>query len=152
MTESGDRPAIDAASLTEWLAGLPPLERIPAADIAGKEARALVGRIAEIRREAVAEAKAQGMDVPLSDTAVRDAVRPDREMLQAALEILTRPGVSSASTAQLAQGMAPRAPLDAVVRRVLFGVTHLQPGSISGTEHEQIMSAVRRARQILPDG
>lgn len=152
MTEFSNRPEIDAASLTEWLAALPPLDRVAAADIAGKDALALVGRIAEIRRQAVAEAKAQGLDVPLSATAVRDAVRHDREMLQEVLEILTRPGVSSASAAQLAQGLALRAPLDAVARRVLLGVTCLQAGRVTEAEHEQIMAAARRARQILPDG
>lgn len=109
----------------------------------------LVGRFAEIRRAAIAEADAQGLDVSLSGTSVRDAVRPDREMLQSALEILTRPGVSAAPTRHLAQGLAPRARLDAVARRVLAGVTHLQDGVVSAAEHEQLMAAGRRSRQIL---
>ena len=142
-------PRIDADALTRHLAGLPPLERIAAADIAGKNARALVGEIAELRRAAVAEAAAQGLDVPLSGTSVRDAVRPDREALQSALAVLARPGVSSAATRQLAQGLAPRAPLDAVARRVLIGVSHLTGNSLNPGEYEMIMGARDRAGQIL---
>ena len=128
--QAGERPGIDAESLIGWLAGLDPLTRMAAADIAREEALALVGRFAEIRRAAIAEADAQGLDVSLSGTSVRDAVRPDREMLQSALAILTRPGVSTAATRQLAQGLAPRARLDAVARRVLAGGTHLQDGRL----------------------
>jgi hypothetical protein len=104
-----DRPGIDASSLTAWLAVLGQLARIAAAEDAGRDALDLVGHFAEIRRGAIAEAAARGLDVPLSGTSVRHAIRPDRELLQAALEILTRPGVSAAATRQLAQGLAPRA-------------------------------------------
>jgi hypothetical protein len=147
-----ERPGIDAARLTEWLAGLDPLDRIAAAEGAGNEALALVGHFAEIRRAAVAEAHSQGADVSLSAQSIRDAVRPDRQLLQSALEILVRPGVSSAASHQLAQGLAPRAPLEAVARRVLAGVQHLHNGKVSGEEHDLIMAAHRRARQILPGG
>ena len=61
----------------------------------------------------------------------------------------TCPGVSAAPTRHLAQGLAPRARLDAVARRVLAGVTHLQDGVVSAAEHEQLMAAGRRSRQIL---
>ena len=60
-----------------------------------------------------------------------------------------RPGVSSAATRQLAQGLAPRAPLDAVARRVLVGTTHLTGNDLSDGEHERLMSARDRAAQIL---
>lgn len=149
MTEAAERPGIDADALLQWLAGLPPLERVAAADAAGEDARALVGRIAAIRRGAITEAQAQGMDVPGSATAIRKAVRADRDLLRPALELLTRPGVSTASTTQLAQGLGPRAPLDAVARRVLFGTGRLQPGHLTRAEHETVMAAARRARQIL---
>jgi hypothetical protein len=145
-----ERPGVDATGLTRWLAELDPLERIAAADDARDEALALVGHFAEIRRAALAEAHAQGLDVALSAQSIRDAVRPDRHLLQSALEILTRPGVSSAAPHQLAQGLAPRAPLEAVARRVLAGVQHLHTEKISGAEHDLLMAAHRRARQILP--
>jgi hypothetical protein len=147
-----DRPGIDASAVTRWLTGLDPLDRIAGADDARNEALRLVGHFAGIRRAALAEANAQGLDIPLSPQSIRDAIRPDRQLLQGALEILVRDGVSAAASYHLTQGLAPRAPLEAVARRVLDGVKHLHTSQVTDTEHELLMAAHQRAQQILPNG
>lgn len=85
-----ERPGIDAARLTDGWPGSILLDRIAAAGEARNEASTLAGRFAEICRAALAEAHAQGVDVTLSTQSIRDAVRPDRQPLQSALEILAR--------------------------------------------------------------
>lgn len=145
------RPALDATGVTAWLQQLAPLHRVAAADAARDEALGLVGEFAEIRRQALAEAHAQGEDVELSSSAIREAIRPDRQLLQSALEVLTRDGVSAAKTGQLAAGLKPRAPLEAIARRVLMGLSHLAAGAVlTSEEHELVTTAGRRARQCLP--
>ncbi|GGM82809.1 hypothetical protein GCM10012275_61640 [Longimycelium tulufanense] len=146
---AGRRPHLDPSELTAWLRALPPRERIRAAEEASDEARALVGHFAEIRRAAVVEAHAQGEDVGVSPQKVRDAARRDRELLRAALEVLTRPGVAAVRRDQLAQGLAARAPMYAVAQRVDIGIRHLDTTTITGDEHELLMAAHRRALAIL---
>lgn len=150
ISPDGQRPRIDATNLTQWLATLNPLDRIAAADEARDDALELVGHLAKIRRAALAEAHTQGLEIDLSAQSIRDAIRPDRHLLQSALEILVRDGVSSTAPHQLAQGLAPRAPLNVVARRVLSGVQHLRSDQVSREEYELIMTAHRRAQQVLP--
>jgi hypothetical protein len=141
--------SIDVKKVTERLARRGPLERIKGAEFQGQLARELIGYFAEMRREAVAEAHVQGLETGLSEQSVRHALRQDKELLRAALEVLARPGVSSVPAGSLERAFRPRASLETIALRVRAAVEAADTDKIPADHRASIAWAFERAGRLL---
>ncbi len=149
MSTDSATPSVDGAPVMQWLAGLDPVERIAAAEVAGEQARAVVGRLAAVRRRAIAEALAQGLDINVSPQVIRVAIREDRELLRAALELLRRDGVCETPPGGVRRGLAARAPLALAARGVLAGAAVADTGPLLADEIKVLERGRERAAQLL---
>ena len=142
----GDRPT----TVDELIDALAELRKLPAADRAARApelAHAATSVLSEVRRAAVVEATAQGVDLGLSSAMIRRDTATDHGLLKAALEILALPSKCK-QAAYVAAALAPRATIQARAIRLERGMQHLTR-EITDEDMAILSPAAERAGQIL---
>jgi hypothetical protein len=136
-----------------------PIARVRAADDLADQARGVQSDISQIRRRAIYEAtlrpghtgESVAAQLQVSAKAVSSAVSEfrakDRRLFQAALEILTRDGVTETPVDQLTPGLRAR---DVLVqaRLVLLAYAQYHPDKTDVDDFELLESAAKRAQEI----